>query len=160
LCAVFDVTDADGTLELKFVQFHPMPGGQLKFCVVRDDVSGMFWATANLVVDSQEAFDWWDAGRKRQNFRPTSTAGDDRRLLMLLYGLDGLNWFQAGCVAQAQRISQSFMYAAPVIDGDDLAIVCRSSVAAANQHDADYATFHRVRNFRRLAMNLVPKTEP
>ena len=78
---------------------------------------------------------------------------------MLLYGLDGLNWFQAGCVAQAPKISQSFMYAAPVIDGDDLAIVCRSSIAAPHQHDADYATFHRVRDFRRLALNLFPQGE-
>jgi hypothetical protein len=25
------------------------------------------------------------------------------------------------------------------------------------QHDADHATFHRVRDFRRLALNLVPE---
>ena len=51
------------------------------------------------------------------------------------------------------------MYARPVIDGDDLAIVCRSSVNAPNQHDADYATFHRVRGFRKLAMDLQPERE-
>jgi hypothetical protein len=159
LCAVFDVHDDGRTIQLRFLQYHPMPGGQLKFCILRDEVSKMFWATANFAVDSQEAFDWWDAGRKQGDFRPTSTAGDDRRLLMLLYSLDGLNWFQAGCVAQAAKISQSFMYAAPVIDGDDLAIVCRSSVAAPHQHDADYATFHRVKDFRRLALNLFPQVE-
>jgi hypothetical protein len=30
-------------------------------------------------------------------------------------------------------------------------------VNAPNQHDADYATFHRVRDFRRLAMDLRPQ---
>jgi len=159
LCAVLDLDDG-GKLDLKFTQYHPMPGGQLKFCVLWDEVSQVFWATANLVVDSQGAFEWWAAGEKRGNVRYSSgLGGNDRRFLMLLYGVDGLNWFQAGCVAQAGKISQSFMYARPVIDGDDLAIIARSSINAPNQHDADYATFHRVRDFRRLALKLVPEKE-
>lgn len=159
LCAVLDLNDQNRQLDLKFTQFHPMPGGQLKFCVLWDEVSQMFWATANLVVDSQGVFDWWEAGAKRGDFKYATTGGNDRRFLMLLYGLDGLNWFQAGCVAQAGKISQSFMYARPVIDGNDLAIIARSSVNAPNQHDADYATFHRVRDFRKLALKLTPEPE-
>jgi hypothetical protein len=160
LCAVLDLNDDGGKLDLKFTQFHPMPGGQLKFCVQWDDASKMFWATANLVVDSQGAFDWWKEGEKRGNIRYASgLGGNDRRFLMLLYGVDGLNWLQAGCVAQAGKISQSFMYARPVIDGNDLAIIARSSVNAPNQHDADCATFHRVRDFRKLALKLVPESE-
>ena len=157
---MLDLNDDGGKLDLKFTQYHPMPGGQLKFCVIWDEVSQMFWATANLVVDSQGSFDWWAAGEKKGNVAYASgVGGNDWRFLMLLYGVDGLNWFQAGCVAQAGKISQSFMYARPVIDGDDLAIIVRSSVNAPNQHDADYATFHRVRDFRRLALNLFPKPE-
>jgi hypothetical protein len=157
LCAVLDLHDDGKNLDLKFTQFHPMPGGQLKFCIIRDEVSRMFWATANLVVDDQGTFDWWAAGQQAGTFSGSGRiGGNDRRLLMLLYSLDGLNWFQAGCVAQAGKISQSFMYARPVIDGDDLAIIARSSINAPNQHDADCATFHRVRNFRGLALQLVP----
>ncbi len=157
LCAVLDVNDDGRKLDLKFTQYHPMPGAQLKFCVLWDQVSKMFWATANLVVDSQGLFDWWEEGQKRGDFRGDGRiGGNDRRLLMLLYSLDGLNWFQAGCVARAGKISQSFMYARPVIDGNDLVLVARSSVNAPNQHDADYATFHRVRDFRRLALDLFP----
>lgn len=159
LCAVLDVDDSGGKLDLKFRQYHPMPGGQLKFCVLWDEASQMFWATANLVVDGQGAFDWWEEGAKRGNFSYATTGGNDRRFLMLLYGVDGLNWFQAGCVAQAGKISQSFMYARPVVDGEDLAIISRTSIHAPNQHDADYATFHRVRDFRRLALELVPDPE-
>ena len=160
MCAVLDFEDKGGPIDLKFTQFHPMPGGQLKFCVIWDEQTKLFWATANLVVDGQGAFDWFREGEKRGNFSYASgLGGNDRRFLMLLYGLDGLNWFQAGCVAQAGKISQSFMYARPVIDGDDLAIIARSSIHAPNQHDADHATFHRVKNFRRLALKLVPEEE-
>ena len=154
---VLDLNDSGGQLELKFTQYFSMPGGQLKYCVIRDDVSQLFWATSNLVVDSQGTFDWWEKGSQRGNF--WGTGGNDRRFLMLHYSVDGLNWFPAGCVAQAPRISQSFMYARPVIDGDDLAIISRSSINAPNQHDSDYATFHRVNNFRSLALKLVPEPE-
>ncbi len=156
LCAVLDATDDGTKLDLKFTQYNPMPGGNLKFCVLRDDVSKLFWATANLAADSQGISDWAEKGKAHGNYK---AAGFDRRFLMLLYSVDGLNWFQAGCIAQAAKISQSFMYARPVIDGDDLAIICRSSVNAPNQHDADYATFHRVRDFRKLALKLVPEPE-
>jgi len=160
LCAVLDIDDNGRKIDLKFTQYYPMPGGQLKFCVIWDEVSCMFWATTNLVVDSQGTFDWWEAARKQGDFTGHDRiGGNDRRFLMLLYSLDGLNWFQAGCVARAGKVSQSFMYARPVIDKNDLAIISRTSIDAPNQHDADYATFHRVREFRRLALNLRPDGE-
>lgn len=158
MTAVFDLADKDGKLDLKFTQYSPMPGAQLKFTVLWDEKSRMFWSTYNLVVDSQSRFDWWQKAKAAGKIRSTY-GGNDRRLLMLQYSLDGLNWFQAGCIAQAEKLSQSFMYARPVIDGDDLAILCRSSIDAPDQHDADYATFHRVKNFRDLALDLFPAPE-
>jgi hypothetical protein len=159
LCAVLDLRDDGTKLDLAFSQYHPMPGGQLKFRIIRDETSKLFWATANLVVDAQRSADFWEQAEKDKKFWSNGTGGNDRRFLMLLYSLDGLNWLQAGCIAQAAKLSQSFMYAAPVIDGDDLAIIARSSVRAPNQHDADYATFHRVKDFRKLALRLVPDPE-
>lgn len=151
VCAVLDASDNGAKLDLKFSRYNSMPGGNLKFCVLWDDASKLFWATSNLPADSENT-----VHVKQDNFR--GSAGD-RRFLMLHYSLDALNWFPAGCIAAAPKLSQSFMYARPVIDGNDLAIICRSSVNAPNQHDADYATFHRVRNFRKLAMNLRPEHE-
>lgn len=156
LCAVFDATDDGQSLQLNFQQYSPMPCGQLKFCVLRDEISKLFWVTGNQPADSQRQFEWGAKAEKMGNFK--ASAGD-RRFLMLQYSVDALNWFPAGCIAHAAKISQSFMYARPVIDGEDLAIICRSSVNAPNQHDADYATFHRVKDFRRLALKLVPAAE-
>ena len=141
VCAVLDLEDDGREARLTFNQFSSMPGGQLKFCVIWDAVSKLFWATANLVADSQGAMPWWGQAAKQTKFRGDGgLGGNDRRFLMLFYSLDALNWFQAGCVAQAAKVSQSFMYARPVIDGDDLAIISRSSIEAPNQHDADHAT--------------------
>ena len=156
LCGVMDATDDGKTLELKFNRFNAMPGGQLKFCVIHDDASQLFWATANLPVDSEDALGWSKSNEERGLHK---VGANDRRFLMLSYSVDGFNWFPAGCVAQAGKLSQSFMYARPVIDGNDLAIISRSSIKAPNQHDADYATFHRIENFRQLALPLRPQPE-
>lgn len=156
LCALLDAEDDGRKLDLKFNRYSAMPGGQLKFCVFHDDVSKLFWATANLVTDPEDSMGWQAAAKEHGKYKAPAS---DRRFLMLLYSADGLDWFQAGCVAQAKKISQSFMYARPIIDGDDLAIIARSSVNAPNQHDADYASFHRVKNFRKLALNLAPEPE-
>src|SRR5690606_21221259 len=110
VCAVLEIHDLDGRdgLKLSVVQYAPMPGGQLKFCVVCDEVSQLFWATANVAVDSQRMFDWREIGRdpvkdskndhkNASNNNPDNDpgkvspplpGGDDRRFLLLFYGLD------------------------------------------------------------------------
>ena len=50
----------------------------------------------------------------------------------------------------------AFNYCTPLIDGDDLLIVSRTSQDAANKHDNDRVTFHRLTNFRSLTMDLRP----
>jgi len=154
LGALCDVEDDGTELNMTFRQFHPLPGGQLKFAIVRDPPSRLFWAVANLAVDGQETQSWWEKARRERRY--LGTGGNDRRLMMLLYSVDALNWFQAGCVARAETVSQSFMYGTPAIDGDDLLVISRSSIDADDQHDADHATFHRIPNFRSLALDLFP----
>ena len=100
-----------------------------------------------------------------------------RRILMLNYSIDGLNWFQTGCVAMSRNPLESFHYSSQVIVGDDLLVLSRSSIGAANQyrdytwnsgvasgkaklpynnHDSNMITLHRVKNFRSLALDLKP----
>lgn len=157
LSGVFDLKDDGTKLTLEFIQFNPMPGGHLKFCVVYDEPSKLFWATSNYAVDGQGYIGLWKNTEDEQGKKQFKTGGNDRRFLMLSYSVDGLNWFQAGCVARAPKLSQSFMYGKLMVDGDDLAIIARSNINGPNLHDADSATFHRVKNFRALALDLFPE---
>ncbi len=83
--------------------------------------------------------------------------GNERRFLYLWYGLDALNWFPAGLIAMWPKLSQAFMYPSMQIDGDDLILLSRTSKNGRHQHDADLSTFHRIANFRELAINLLPE---
>jgi hypothetical protein len=82
--------------------------------------------------------------------------GNERRFLMLYYGLDGMNWFPAGCLAMLPKETQAHNYCTPVIQGEDLLVVSRTSLEGKNQHDNDAVTFHRFRGFRKAALGLCP----
>jgi hypothetical protein len=140
LCALED----DGeTLDYRFLQYHPTSGGQLKFHILYDERTRLYWRTMNLPLDSTTPADSrWE---KRGNF------GGDRRTLALSYGVDGLHWLQAGFIAVMARPWDGFQYAAPCIDGEDLLLCARTALGAANQHDSNLITFHRVKDFRSLA---------
>ena len=135
MCAVLDLQDDGTSLDLSFTQFHSMPGGHLKFSIIYDEVSQLFWTPAN-----------------------PGTQYGDRRYLMLLHSLDGLNWLHAGCIAAARTLRQSFMYGYCMVDGDDMLVCSRTSSGADGMHNADYATFHRIENFRQFALTLSPGT--
>ena len=80
-------------MDLQFTQFYPMPGAQNKFHIIYDDVSRLFWMTTNLVVDSQNSQGWLEKLYKMGFYGPL---GNERRILMLMYSMDALNWFQTG----------------------------------------------------------------
>ena len=58
---------------------------------------------------------------------------------------------------KADAWAQSFMYPVLVIDGDDLLVIARTARHSGNFHDVDLATFHRIRDFRNLAVDLIPE---
>ncbi|MFC1452330.1 sialidase family protein [Verrucomicrobiota bacterium] len=142
LGAVCDLDDTEGALRLTFSHYYPIPGAQNHFHIVPDEHNGLFWMTSNLVT-----------GVARQLYRGW---GKERRFLMLHYSVDAQNWFPAGVLAMWPKETQAFNYCTPVIDGDDLLFVSRTAEQAANQHDNDTITFHRVPDFRQLAVNLHP----
>ena len=142
-----------------------------KFKIIRDEKSGLYWTCSTLVPDPYQP----PGPLADRGF--AGNPGNMRRILMLSYSIDGLNWFQAGCVAMSRNPLESFHYASPVIVGDDLLVLSRSSIGAAdryraytwnpgvpsgkaklpyNNHDSNMITLHRVKNFRSLALDLRP----
>jgi hypothetical protein len=156
MAAIYDLKNENGKLTLTFTQLYPVPGGQCMFHILWDEPSRLFWMASNYATNSQDLI---HAAERLPDSKPSPwhSLREDRRILMLSYSLDALNWFQAGCIAKAEKMSKSFMYPSMVIDGDDIALISRTSRDSDNFHDADLATFHRVRNFRSLAMDIRPK---
>ena len=154
ICGVCDLTDDGETMELEFTQFAALPGAQNKFFIMYDEPTQLFWMLSNMPTDSQGYF----ADREKLlEIGYHGGPGNERRILMLYYSRDSLNWFQAGCAAMLPSPTQAFMYPSAAIDGDDIVFASRSSIEAQNQHDADLVTFHRIPNFRSLAMDIFPK---
>ncbi len=139
LAAVTDLADDGKTLNHTFGQLYPIPGAQNKFHIVRDQSSGLYWMAGNIPVDS--------LGQP--------PGGDDRRILILMYSVDAHNWFQAGCVAMRKNPREAYNYASLLPDGDDLLLAVRTALGGRQaQAKSTHITFHRVRDFRSLALDL------
>ena len=150
MASVCSLEDDGERLDYRFVQFYPMPGAQCKFHIVYDEVSDLFWTTVCLPTDT------WQDREPLREVGFASPPGNERRILMLMYSLDALNWFQAGCVAMSSSIFEAFSYASQLIRGDELLVISRTSQGGYNQHDTNLVTLHRIANFRQLALDLKP----
>lgn len=171
LTSVCRLEDDGTTMKYRFVQFYPMPGGQNKFRITYDDASSLYWTCSSMVPDP------YQPPRPLADRGFSGNPGNTRRILMLSYSLDALNWFQAGCVAMSRNPLESFHYASQIVVGDDLLVISRSSIGADNEyadytwksgatsgkarlpynnHDSNMITLHRVKNFRSLALDLRP----
>jgi hypothetical protein len=150
MTAVCNLEDDGRQLNLRFGQFYPMPGGQCKFHILQDPVTGYYWTTVTVPTDTmQDPKPMWEKGF-------FGSPGNERRVLMLMYSLDALNWLMAGCVAMSRSPLESFSYASQTIAGQDLLVLARTSRGGKNQHDTNMITLHRVRDFRSLALDLRP----
>ena len=124
--------------------YVPCPGGHLKFHILWDEVSGLFWLVSNQATDSM----------RRPNTLPPGRYGlpnNERQRLVLHYSTNCVDWRFAGLVADTRMPGQARSYPAMAIRGDDLHIVCRSGDARAHSaHDGNLITFHTVKRFRTL----------
>ncbi|MBV7335296.1 glycoside hydrolase [Chloroflexi bacterium TSY] len=150
MTAVCQLDDDGETMYYRFVQFYPMPGAQCKFHIVYDEVSDLFWTTVTLPTNT------WQPREPLRRLGFASPPGNERRILMLMYSLDALNWFQAGCVAMSTSIFEAFSYASQLIVGEELLVISRTSQGGKNQHDTNLVTLHRIKDFRQLALELKP----
>ena len=115
------------------------PGGMSKFTIRRDPSSGMYWTLTNEVIHPQN---------------PTQ-----RNFLALFRSQDLWHWERRAVllwkpeppdrVGKDSRIG--FQYVDWMIEGEDLLFVSRTAYRGAhNFHDANYVTFHRLPDFRRM----------
>jgi hypothetical protein len=128
----------------KKMLFLPMPGGQVKFHVVYDRQTKLYWLLSTQATDSMT--------------KPSRLPGDrynlpnnERRRLQLHFSKNMVDWCFAGLVAVGPAEVASRHYAAMAIDGEDLVILSRSGdERARTAHDGNLITFHRVPGFRSL----------
>ena len=146
------VENPDGTMTTmletapsgKKILFLPFPGGHLRFHVLFDPQTRLYWLLGNQSTDSMRRADRLPADRNDLAF-------GERNRLVLYFSRNMIDWCFAGPVAIGGTQKESRDYACMDFDGGDLVIIVRSGDAAGrNAHDSDLITFHRVRDFRSL----------
>ena len=116
----------------------------MRFHILFDGVSGMFWLLSSVATDSMTRPDRLPDNR-------FSLPNNERHILALHYSRNCVDWCMAGVVTAGDDPGQARHYASMVIDGDDLHVLSRSGDARARTaHDTNLITFHTVAGFRDL----------
>ncbi len=146
------VENADGTMTTGLVRapsgrkqlFLPFPGGQMRFHVLYDERTRLYWLLGTQATDSMTRPDALPADRYQ-------LPNNERQRLVLHFSKNMVDWCFAGLVAVGPGLRGARHYASMDIDGDDLVILARSGdERAQSAHNGNLITFHRVRNFRGL----------
>ena len=122
--------------------FVDFPGGSKKFTIRWDAKSKAYWALANFIPELH---------RRKEPSRPRNT-------LALIRSTDLRKWeVRSVLFYHPDTAKHGFQYPDWLFEGNDLIAVVRTAFddaadGAHNQHDANYLTFHRIRNFRKLTM--------
>ncbi len=123
--------------------FINMPGGAKKFTIRYDKKTGLYWTLTN------------DVPERHRKWKP----GGIRNTLSVAGSKDLMNWEVRCNVLYHPDVSKhGFQYVDWQFDGDDMVAACRTAYDddagnAHNMHDANFMTFHRVKNFRTLTMD-------
>lgn len=124
--------------------FVPFDGGSKKFVIRYDTLSGKYWTLANVVME-----------KYRKQFPDRNPSGF-RNVLMLKSSDDLKKWEEVKVILEHEDvINHGFQYVDWSFEGEDIIVLSRTAhfdgkANAANNHDANYLTFHRINNFRKL----------
>jgi hypothetical protein len=120
--------------------FINFPGGAKKFTIRFDPQTKRYWSLASIVIDRHRAAD----------------PGHIRNTLALTCSPDLLKW-EVRCILlhHPDTTKHGFQYVDWQFDGEDIIAACRTAFDdgqgnAHSAHDANFLTFHRFANFRRL----------
>jgi hypothetical protein len=151
-CIAKVIEDEDGSMVTSFATsaagvrmlYVPCPGGQMRFHILYDEVSRLYWLLSSLATDSMT---------RPERLPPTryNLPNNERHILALHYSRNCVDWCTAGIVAHGNSPREARHYASMCIDGDDLHVLSRSGDhRARSAHDGNLITFHTVRGFRKL----------
>ena len=122
----------------------PMPGGQMRFHILYDDVTKLYWLLSSQATDSMTRVELLPEDRY-------NLPNNERHRLQLHFSKNCFDWCFAGIVAIGETNRHSRHYASMLIDGDDLHVLSRSGDhRAKSAHDGNLVTFHTVKGFRDL----------
>lgn len=147
------VQDEDGKLRIETVKtpaggerfFVPLPGGHLKFQVIYDEPSKLYWLISTQSTDSVTRYDRLPDDR-------FNLACNERRRLQLCFSRNCIDWCFAGMAAVGPSEKSSRHYASLLPAGNDLLVLSRSGDSQAScAHNGNLITLHRIPNFRDLA---------
>jgi hypothetical protein len=122
--------------------FVDFPGGAKKFTTRFDPVSRMYWTLSNPVLPRHKDPD----------------PGRVRNAVALMRSADLRTWEIRCIVLYHPDVDRhGFQYLDWRFEGEDMIVASRTAwgegeLAAPRQHDANYLTFHRIRNFRTMTM--------
>jgi hypothetical protein len=120
--------------------FIDFVGGSKKFTIRFDEKSRRYWTIANMITEEFSGLD----------------AGSVRNTLVLNSSTDLKKWtIHKILLHHPDVVKHGFQYIDWQFDGRDIIFVSRTAYddefgGAHNFHDANFLTFHRIRNFRKL----------
>lgn len=131
----YRVNTEDPEAPLAYDHAIELPGNHSKFMIRYDGMSGYYYTVICRITDPAKV--------------------SDRRLLSLMRSKDCGRWELVRDLidfrAAANPSEVGFQYPDFFIEGDDIFLLCRTAMnGAANFHDSNYSTFHRIRDFRSL----------
>lgn len=151
-CIAKVTEEADGSMTTgletapsgKKMVYVPCPGGQMKFHILYDDVTRLYWLLSTQATDSMTRADRLPPDRY-------NLPNNERTRLQLHFSKNCIDWCFAGLVAIGPRANAARHYASMAIDGDDLHILSRSGDERAScAHNGNFISFHTVKGFREL----------
>lgn len=124
-----------------------LPGSQSKFTIRFDPRTKRYWSLIQKITRPHEGRDWKTSPIHQRNVLMLTSSADLRtwREESIV-----LRWRQGQVLTGTDRVA--WQYLDWQFDGDDLVAVSRTSWGGQNYHNANFMTFHRVRNFRTLTM--------
>lgn len=136
--AMYRVSDDGRQADSSTVTFIRLPGACKKFNIRFDPKTNLYYTFTNYVLPKHRTY-------RRERARNAQ---------VLLSSPDLKNWRMLGIVLYHPNIdTHGFQYADWQFDGRDIVLVSRTAFddgmgGADNQHNSNFLTFHRIKNFR------------